>query len=574
MGRSTTDDEALISPRRARTLAMSGWLARIVPGRDVAVAMLLLAVFVLLQIGSNRHKSIIIEEPVHYQYGWKILHFDSTKIEPGESSKMPFSALNALPRWVAWRLLPRGSLRRQVETIEFSRYVTVAAGVLLGWLVFRWTQALYGGAGALLALTLYAFDPNILTHSGIVSADLYATWMVALTVWTFWRFLNHDGPGTWRWATASALVFALAQVAKYTAAYLVPILLLIAVGHAGPTLWADARRGAWGRLAGWAGRGAGWAALYVAAYLAVVNLAYWGEQTFQPLAASHFQSSQFQRIQTVLAPLPWVRIPVPWPYVEGMDWVFSLERLGANVYLLGEMGKGGEAGLRFPEYYAVSWLYKEPIATQLLMLLALVAYLARVRRFDFRRNEWFLAAPTMFFVWYFGFVFNYQAGFRYVLVMLPVLVVFTGSLLAEPPALGGRGRAVVGVLVVYLVVSVLSYYPHFLPYFNELVWDRKMAYKVLADASLVQDENHWYVRQYLRRHPEVILEPDGPTAGAILVRVEFFVGLFYVEQFRWLRENFAPVGHVAHGHLLFRVTPEALRRVTDPLSADWVDQES
>ena len=26
---------------------------------------------------------------------------------------------------------------------------------------------------------------------------------------------------------------------------------------------------------------------------------------------------------------------------------------------------------------------------------------------------------------------------------------------------------------------------------------------------------------------------------------------------------------MAHGHLLFRVTPEALRLVTDPLSADW-----
>jgi hypothetical protein len=70
----------------------------------------------------------------------------------------------------------------------------------------------------------------------------------------------------------------------------------------------------------------------------------------------------------------------------------------------------------------------------------------------------------------------------------------------------------------------------------------------------------------------VIVEPAGPVAGTLLVRVEFYVGLFFVERFRWLRENFEPIGHVAHGHLLFRVTPEALRLVTDPVPADWEDK--
>lgn len=39
-------------------------------------------------------------------------------------------------------------------TIEFARYVAVAGATLLGWLVFVWARALYGGAGGLLALTL------------------------------------------------------------------------------------------------------------------------------------------------------------------------------------------------------------------------------------------------------------------------------------------------------------------------------------------------------------------------------------------------------------------------------------
>ena len=49
-------------------------------------------------------------------------------------------------------------------------------------------------------------------------------------------------------------------------------------------------------------------------------------------------------------------------------------------------------------------------------------------------------------------------------------------------------------------------------------------------------------------------------------------GLRGPEVFRWLRENFEPVGHVAHTHLLFRITPEELRRVTDPLPPDHGDK--
>ena len=450
--------------------------------------------------------------------------------------------------------------------------MTVAGAVLLGWLVFGWARTLYGGAGGLLALALYVFDPNILAHGGLVGTDLFATATIALAVWAFWRFLNHEGPGDWRAATVSALCFALAQLAKYTAAYLVPILILIALGHAAPALGALARRGDWRGLAGRMGRAGAYAALYVAAFLVVVNLGYWGQRTMQPLAESHFRSSQFQRVQAALAPVPGVRVPVPAAYVEGLDWVFHNERGGVNVYLLGEMGKDGVVGRRFPEYYAVAWLYKEPIATQLLLLLALVVYALRFRRFDFRRTRWPLACTALFFAWYFTFVYNFQLGYRFALVGLPVVFVFTGSLLSEAAALGRRARWLVGGLLVYLVVSVLSYYPHFIPYFNELVWDRSRAYQVLADASLVLDENHWYMRRYLRRHPDVIFEPDSPMAGTLLVRVEFYVGLFFIERFRWLRENFEPVGHVAYGHLLFRVTPEALRLVTDPLSADWEDK--
>lgn len=550
---------------------MSRGLAGLRPRREGAAVVGLLAVFVLLQVASMQRRSLTIDEAGHYAYGWRLVNFDAKRFD---NSKMPFSALNALPRKIASEVLPPGSLRRRLESIEFARYVTVVCATHLGWLVFHWARQLYGPLAGLLALTLFVFDPNILAHGGLVTSDLYGTWMITLAVWSFWRLLNHRGPGVWRPAILSAVLFSLAQLAKYTSAYLVPIFILIAIGHAAPELWRRARAGDGRALARRLAAAGAYVALFAVAFLVVTNLGHWGQDTFRPLATSHFRSRQFRSVQAALASLPGLRVPVPAAYVEGLDWVLYDEREGAwNVYLLGQVGKDGVAGRRFPEYFAVAWLYKEPIATQLLLLLALGVYLVRFRRFDFRRNEWFFAVPVLFFAWYFTFVFRAQIGYRHALVVLPLLFVFTGSLLSQPAMLGRRAKLLIGGLLVYLVASVLSYYPHFIPYFNELLWDRKQAYKILADSSLVLNENQWYVRRYLREHPDVIFEPDGPVAGTLLVRVEYYVPLYFLERFRWLRENFEPVDHVAHGHLLFRVTPEALRRVTDPISPDWAEKE-
>jgi 4-amino-4-deoxy-L-arabinose transferase-like glycosyltransferase len=538
--------------------------------RAGAAAAVLLGVFVLLEVGSLRRMTLTTDEHSHYAYGWRIVNFNSERFE---ESKMPFSALNALPRRLAAWLDP-GWLRRRLETIEFGRYATVLCAVLLGWLVFRWARELYGPAAGLLALTLFVFDPNILTASGLVTTDLYAAWMVTLTVWAFWRFLNHEGSGVWRAATLSAVIFGVAQLAKYTSAYLAPILILIALGHTAPDLWGLVRAGAWRALAGRFVAFGKYVALYAGAFLVIVNAGYWGQATFRPLAGLEFRSRQFRSVQAALQPVPGLRVPVPWAYVQGLDWVLAKERSDRNnVYLLGQVGKDGVPGRRFPEYYAVAWLYKEPIATQLLLLAAIVAYAARFRRFDFRRNEWPLACTVLFFAWYLTFVFKTQKGFRFALVVLPLLFVFTGSLLRDAAAMGRRSRLLVGGLVLYLVVSVLSYYPHFLPYFNELVWDRTKAYRILADSNLGWGQNKWYLRRYQRRHPEAVLGPERPQTGTIVLSVNEYVGLWFSERYRWVRENFEPVGHIAHGHLIFHVTPEALRRVTDPVPADWQDRE-
>jgi 4-amino-4-deoxy-L-arabinose transferase-like glycosyltransferase len=528
----------------------------------VLPACLLLLMFALLEAGSMRHETLTGNEAGHYEYGWRLLHFDTTRLS---DSKMPFSMLNAFPAVVGAGLRP-GGLRHRLETVEFGRYATVVGALLLGWLVFRWARTLYGPAAGLLALALFVLDPNILAHSALVTTDLYAAWMIALAVWAYWRFLNREGAGRWRPAALSAVTFALAQHAKFSAAYLAPIFILILVGHAAPEIWGLTRAGRWRALAGRFVAAGMYVALYVVVFIIIVNIGYWGDRSFRPLATYAFRSDAFRTVQAHLVWIPGLRMPLPWAYVEGLDWVLAVERVGrADVYLLGQLLPPGQ---RFPEYYAVTWLFKEPIATQLLLYLALGAYLARFRRFDFRRNEWFLACPVLFFAWYLTFVYKVEIGYRYALPVLPFLFVFTGSLLRDLPALRRSSKWLVGSLVLYLVVSVLSYYPHFIPYFNELVWDRKRAYQISIGSNLDWGQERGYLRKYLRRHPAAVTEPRDPQAGTIVVS-----GDFAAAGPRWLRENFRPVGHIAYAWLIYKITPEDVQRVTDPVPADSADKD-
>jgi hypothetical protein len=110
---------------------------------------------------------------------------------------------------------------------------------------------------------------------------------------------------------------------------------------------------------------------------------------------------------------------------------------------------------------------------------------------------------------------------------------------------------------------VASYYPHFLPYFNELIGNRTNAYRILADSNLDWRQHSWYFQQYLDAHPNVIVEPERPTAGTILVGVNMLTGVAgEPERFRWLREHFTPVGHIAHAVLIYEVSEEALRELS------------
>jgi hypothetical protein len=118
----------------------------------------------------------------------------------------------------------------------------------------------------------------------------------------------------------------------------------------------------------------------------------------------------------------------------------------------------------------------------------------------------------------------------------------------------------VAALLAWYAGSTLSYHPHYIAYFNELIGRRVDAYRYLADSNLDWEDHGHFIARFLARHPEmaIAVEPAGPRAGYILVGANQLVGIYGPERYRWLRDNFTPVAHVAYSHLLFYVPPERL----------------
>lgn len=59
-----------------------------------------------------------------------------------------------------------------------------------------------------------------------------------------------------------------------------------------------------------------------------------------------------------------------------------------------------------------------------------------------------------------------------------------------------------------------------IPYMNEWVWDRTSSYKILADSNLDWGQDAGVVRKFLKANPDVVLDPETPTTGRILVSAD------------------------------------------------------
>src|SRR6266545_2595473 len=175
------------------------------------IAILIIMAFAGVNIFSVlRGFSLTTDEDKHYLYGENIVSGNSNRFD---DSKMPATALNALPQKIA-SFLGQNQLKYFLGKLYVARMVTIFFSCLIAFLVFHWARLLYGFIPALFSLVLYVLDPNITAHSQLVTTDLYVTGTIAFASFCLWKFAHER---SLRNGLLCSFALGISQLAKYTA---------------------------------------------------------------------------------------------------------------------------------------------------------------------------------------------------------------------------------------------------------------------------------------------------------------------------------------------------------------------
>lgn len=292
-----------------------------------------------------------------------------------------------------------------------ARLPIIVLTLLFGLVVLGFARDLTGWWGGLMALVLYAFDPDVLAHGSLATLDVPAAGLLLTCFWMLWRARSR--PALYLPLAGVALGAALAtRASALPAVPLVLILSLLAV-----------KRRWWQRIGAAIGVGAIAVAVVWAVYLAVDPRL----RFVTPAGVTNPGGLRGLAVDL---------LPFPKAYRDGVLIQFQFESSSFNGFLLGHAYHG-----RLWYYLPVALLIKTPLGLLALWAAGAVTMLAR-RSLRVAALYTLLPALVLFLVAMTG---ARDFGTRYVIFMPMFMTVAAATLLtirrrAPEPALGTTGE--------------------------------------------------------------------------------------------------------------------------------------
>nr|WP_246620590.1 phospholipid carrier-dependent glycosyltransferase [Streptomyces corallincola] len=334
----------------------------------------------------------------------------------------------------------------------WARLPVIVLTLLCGLVVFGFARGLAGTAGGLVALGLYAFTPDVITHGSLATLDLPATAFTLVAAWSAWKARERPR----RWLPVAGVALGAAVATKMNALAAVPVLMLLG----GLAAWHAGRgRRVLGALAG--------AAVVAGVAIAVVWATY---LVLDPRLGSAPAGAlpEAGELRGRLADL----LPLPPAFRDGMRMQFGQEDLPWEGFLFGRLYTGARW-----YYLPAALLVKTPLGLLALGGAGAVALLA-VRRLR-PAAPYVLLPPAVLLAA--AMTGSRDFGTRYALFVPVFLAVAGGCVLRWP-----RRRAVppAVLLVLWVAVSSLRTFPYYLPYANEAYGGPARTHLLLHDSNV------------------------------------------------------------------------------------------
>ena len=482
----------------------------------LAAVVVLLCAHGTLALRAVKTKSVTADEIFHVTGGYLFDRYGDYRIHP-DNGVLP-QRLHALPAVLAGAKPPpfagndywRAS-DVQVMSYQFfyesgndhwpllmrARVMNLLFSLGAGLLVFFWARGLAGDAAGLVALGLLAFSPTWLAHGPLATSDAAAALLLTASAGAYWWQLK--GGGYLR-VLASALVFGLACVAKFSAVLLLPVFVFLTAWHF-LSVPAGERR-----LARVVARLAVHAA---AAWLVIWACFGFRYSAFAPglPPADHFIRSW----DWMLSQLGWQE-PVISLFrsrhllPEGFLFGYTHANVGSQAraaFLAGEYSSSG-----WVQFFPLAFLWKSTPAELAGLALALVAaalHWPRVREWAGR------LAPLLVLVAVYGVVAlasHLNIGHRHLLPLYPALCIVAGIAAMRIVTAPRVRLAFAWLLVTAQGLSAVFIHPHYLAYFNGFAGGPANGWRLLVDSSLDWGQDLSGLRRWLDAQA---MSADAPT---------------------------------------------------------------
>jgi hypothetical protein len=366
----------------------------------------------------------------------------------------------------------------------------------LGLMVFCAGREMFGPQNGvqtgLLALALFAFEPMLLAHCGLVTTDMALSCLLFASVYAFYRYAAR--PSAARLAIC-AIAVGLTLAAKQSGVFVFPILAILAVGDLllKPR---PARRESAPRTSV---RSAAISFALAFAVIAVVSYgvlwAFYGFRYAARPAGLAMTPSLADYAATIPSHIEAAGIAfcarhhlLPESYLFG--WTDILRIPGARVtFLLGKLYLGRKWFL-FPALI----LMKTTLG-----LLALFALVPFARLWHRSREFFYLAVPAAIYL-LIAIASGMNAEARYILPIYPFCILLAAAAAFEFARRSRAWTIAIAALVLFAAASSLHAFPNYLPYANEAFGGPSRSYLKMSDSNGDWAQGLKFTRTYLDRN--------------------------------------------------------------------------
>ncbi len=368
------------------------------------------------------------------------------------------------------------------KMIFWARIPMVLVLMVLGFYIFKWAKQLFGKKAALLSLFLFCFSPTFLAHGRLITTDVGAAAGIFIATYYFLKALQEPiSRNIW----LAGIAFGIAQLCKFSVILLIPFFVVLSFVYWFLKL---------GNLK-----------QIVKTFFLIMII---GFVVIWPLYQYHVLNYPAQKQQTdaqlYLKDYPgFIKNPIIWasdkpilrPYAQyftGLLMVFHRAAFGHTTYFMGEV-----SNLGWKKYFPIVYSIKAPLTFHILSLVTVIYILKSIiyskKKCSQKIQEWikthfneFAMLTFIAIYWASSLISSLNIGVRHLLPTLPFIFVLIGGTIAKllkKPNLKLK-TFILGVLIAYQAFSVVSVYPHFLAYFNEIVGGPNNGHVFTVDSNL------------------------------------------------------------------------------------------